>query len=281
MKIMNKIFYYTFFAALSVISLASCKKNNLVVDKAVTPPAYVKFGTWNNSDSAATYTIKSTNAPFKIPVGITNVSNKDRTINFTYSSATAVQGQQYTAPSSLVIKAGEALDSLEIKGIFDGFNSITRLDKIVITISGGDVPVNPTKSHFILNLKKYWEADLNAFSGVYIIQDYTGGAPEGDPYEVTLTPVSVSGPSSIVSITGLWGVDVPPVNVTLNWDNFETGKTTIPKANWFVDPDYGQSTINPNGTGTFSVTDNTIKIGWEARVTAGSFGKYISILKKK
>jgi hypothetical protein len=278
---MNKLFYYTLFAALGVISLASCKKNNLVVDKDVTPPAFVKFGTWNNSDSTATYTIKSTNASFKIPVGITNVSDKDRTINFTYSSPTAVQGQQYTAPSSLVIKAGQALDSLEIKGIFDGFNSITRVDKLTITISGGDVPVNQTKSHFVLSLKKYWEADLNAFSGVYIIQDYDAGVPDGDPYEVTLTPVSLNGPSSVVAISGLWGFDAPPVNVTLNWDNLETGKTTIPKANWFKHATYGQATINPNGTGTFSATDQTMKIGYEATVSAGSFGKYTSTLKKK
>jgi hypothetical protein len=278
---MNKLFYYTLFAAFGVICLASCKKNNLVVDKDVTPPPYVKFGTWNNSDSSATYVIKSNNAPFKIPVGITNVSDKDRTINFTYSSATAVQGQQYTAPSSLVIKAGEALDSLEITGIFDGFNSITRIDKLVITISGGDVPVNQVKSNFILNMKKYWEADLNAFSGVYVIQDYTGGAPDGGPYEVTITPVSLNGPSSVVAIAGLWGFDEPPVKVTLNWDNLETGKTTVPKANWFVHPTYGQSTINPAGTGSFSTATNTIIIGYAATVAAGSFGNYTSILIKK
>jgi hypothetical protein len=69
--------------------------------------------------------------------------------------------------------------------------------------------------------------------------------------------------------------------VTLNWDNLETGKTTIPKASWFKHATYGQATINPNGTGTFSATDQTMKIGYEATVSAGSFGKYTSTLKKK
>jgi len=277
---MNKLFY-TLFVGLALLSIASCKKNNLVVGKNITPSPFVKIGTLNNTDTVGTYVIKSNNAPFKIPIGVTNVSNKDRTILLTYSSATAVQGQQYTAPASMVIKAGKALDSLEITGIFAGYTSITQIDKLVITISGGDVPVSSLKSNYILTMKKYWEADLNAFSGVYINQDYYGGAPDGAPYEVTITPISINGPTSYVGITGVWGYNQPPVNVTLAWSNLETGITTVPKANWFVHPTYGQATINPAGTGTFSTTTNTMTIKYETTVAAGSFGKETSVMVKK
>lgn len=279
---MNKIFLYTFFAAITLVSLASCKKNNLVIGKEITPPAFAKIGTWTASDSTGIYIVKSTNEPFKIPIGVTNVSDKDRTINLSYSSTTAVAGVNYTAPASLVIKAGEALDSLEIAGLFEGFNNdVTRVDKLLITITGGDIPANSVKYNYVLTMKMYWETDLNAFAGDYIIQDYYNGAPEGGPYEVILTPVSLNGPQSVVSIKGLWGVDEPLVNVILNWSDRKTGTTSIVKANWFTDPDYGQSTINPNKTGTFSVVDNKMTIGWEATVDAGSFGKYVSVLIKK
>lgn len=265
-----------FLTALSV-TIFSCKKDNLIT----APSPFGEFATLNTADTVGTYTIRSTNAPFKIPIGISNVSNKDRTLQLTYLSSTAVQGQQYTAPSSIVIKAGQSVDSLEITGIYDGYSSITRVDKLTITISGGDVPTLGVKSNYILNLKKYWEADLNAFSGIYTIQDYDAGVADGDPYEVELAPISVNGPTSYVAITGLWGVDNPTVTVALDWSDLETGKSTIPKANWFVDPDYGQATINPNGTGTFSTVTNKLTIGYEPTVSAGSFGKYTSVLIKK
>jgi len=114
---MNKLFY-TLFAGLALLSLASCKKNNLVVGKDITPPPFAKFSTLGTSDTTASYYIKSSNNTFKIPVGITNVSDKDRTIQFTYTSNSAVQGQQFTAPASIVIPAGKALDSLTISGMF-------------------------------------------------------------------------------------------------------------------------------------------------------------------
>ncbi len=265
-----------FLTAFSVM-ISSCKKDNVIT----APASFGEFATLNTADTVGTYIIRSTNTPFKIPIGISNVADKDRTLQLSYSSPTAVQGQQYTAPSSIVIKAGQSVDSLEITGIYDGYSSITRVDQLTITISGGDVSALGLKSNYILNLKKYWEADLNAFSGTYIIQDYDAGVADGDPYEVELSPISVDGPTSYVAITGLWGVDDPSVKVTLNWKDLEGGKSTIPKANWFVDPDYGQATINPNGTGTFSTVTKTLTIGYEPTVSAGSFGKYTSTLTKK
>ena len=187
---MNKILSYAFFGAIALIAFASCKKNNLVVGKDITSPAFVKIGTWTAADSVGTYVVRSNNAPYKIPIGITNVSDKDRTINFTYSSPTAVEGVNYTAPKSLVIKAGEALDTLEVTGLFAGFNNdVTVSHKLKVSISGGDIPVNPSKFNYDITMKMYWDADVDAFSGTYIIQDFYGGEPDGDPYEVTLTPV--------------------------------------------------------------------------------------------
>lgn len=278
---MNKILSYAFFGVIAIAALASCKKNNLVIGKDVTPPAFVKIGTWTAADSTGLYVVRSNNAPFKIPIGITNVSDKDRTINFTYTSANAVEGVNFTAPKSIVIKAGEALDSLAITGLFAGFNDdVTKVLKLKVTISGGDVPVNPKKFNYDLTMKMYWDANLNAFSGTYIIQDFDGAEPDGDPYEVELIPISGNGPQTSLNIKGLWGRN-ELVKVVLNWDDRTKGTTTIPKAFFYTHSSYGALTINPNGTGKFSATDNTMTIGYENTVSAGSFGKYTSELIKK
>lgn len=278
---MNKILSYAFFGVIAIAALASCKKNNLVIGKDVTPPAFVKIGTWTAADSTGMYVVRSTNQPFKIPIGITNVSNQDRTINFSYSSPTAVEGVNFTAPKSLVIKAGQALDSLEITGLFAGFNNdVTVSHKLKVTISGGDVPVSSKKFNYDLTMKMYWDADVNAFSGIYTIQDFDGGSPDGGPYEVLVAPVSGNGPQTVVSIQGLWGRD-ELVNVVLDWADRTKGATTIPKAFFYSHPSYGALTINPNGTGKFSSPDQTMTIGYENTVSAGSFGKYTSTLVKK
>ena len=278
---MNKILSYILFGALAIVALTSCKKNNLVIGKDITPPAFVKIASWTAADTSGLYVVRSTNAPFKIPIGITNVSSQDRTINFTYSSPTAVEGVNFTAPKSLVIKAGEALDTLEVTGLFAGFNNdVTLSHNLKVTISGGDVPVNPKKFNYNLTMKMYWDADVNAFSGTYIIQDFDGGEPDGDPYEVQVTPVSGNGPQTIVNIKGLWGRS-ELVKVVLDWTDRTKGTTTVPKALFYNHPSYGALTINPNGKGKFLVADNTMTIGYENTVSAGSFGKYTSELIKK
>lgn len=276
---MNKLLSFSLIGVVALISLASCKKNNLVVGKTLNQPAFVKIGTWLAADTAGTYAVKPTNQPFMIPIGVTNVSNVDRTVTLTYTSATAVQGVDYTAPASFVIKAGKALDSLPVTGNFASFGgSVTKIHKIVVTISGGDIATNPTKTHYNLTMKMFWEADVNAFNGVYNISDYYNGVLES-AYTVVITPVSGNGPTSVISIDNLWGSGVP-VKVTLNWTDLNSGATVVPLANWFVDPTYGQSTINPNTTAAcvFTKSPKKLTIGWECRVAAGSFGKYISIL---
>src|SRR5687767_2956010 len=109
---MRKIIANSSFLLLLVFVIVSCKKNNLVVDQDVTPPAVAKFNVRAAADTAATYYISSANKPFKIPIGITTVSDKDRTIQLCYTSTSAVAGSQYTAPATIVIPAGKVLDSL-------------------------------------------------------------------------------------------------------------------------------------------------------------------------
>ena len=109
---MRKYFlnFFTGVVGIALLFFASCKKNNVVLDQDVLPPAFAKFNTIQPTDTMATYYIRSTNDVYKLPIGVTTVSDKDRTINFRYTS-TAIAGTQYNAPSSLIIRAGQALDS--------------------------------------------------------------------------------------------------------------------------------------------------------------------------
>jgi|GEM_PF-3670859 len=274
---MNKNIFYTLLSALLVLGAVSCEKNNVVVGKDVTPPPFVKISTWNAADTTGTYVIPANNKPFMIPIGVTNVSNVDRTINLSYSSPTAVMGEQYTAPTSITIKAGEAVDSLAITGLYDGYTSVTRVDKLTISISGGDVPLQGTKTHYILTMKKYWEAPKDIFTGIYNIQDYYGGDPDGGPYMAELKLVSANGPQLKMQIIGLWGSDVP-LNFTMDWFDLTKGTTTVPTQTWDVIGSYGVSTVKTVGTGTFTVDPEKLTISYNPTVAAGSFGNYISEL---
>lgn len=274
---MNKNIFYTLLSALLVLGAVSCEKNNVVVGKDVTPPPFVKISTWNAADTTGTYVIPANNKPFMIPIGVTNVSNVDRTINLSYSSPTAVMGEQYTAPTSITIKAGEALDSLPITGIYDGYASVTRVDKLTISITGGDVPLQATKTHYVLTMKKYWVAPTDVFTGIFNIQDYYGGEPDGGPYQAELNLVSANGPVLNMQIVGLWGSDVP-LNFTMNWIDLQHGTTVVPTQKWDEIGSYGVSTVKTVGTGTFTVDPKKLSISYNPTVAAGSFGNYISVL---
>src|SRR5688572_28577872 len=119
--------------------VSSCKKEE-VNDDILDVPHYSEFGTANLTGQY--YVLNSPTNQFKIPVGITNLSNEDRTIEFTYSSPTgATAGTHYSAPASVVIPAGKALVSLAVHGIFANY-PIGRRATLFIDITIGDAAVN-------------------------------------------------------------------------------------------------------------------------------------------
>ncbi|MEO7523762.1 MAG: hypothetical protein ABIT58_06680 [Ferruginibacter sp.] len=259
---MNKYFLKFLIAGFSVfiVGLTSCKKNNSVVDQDVVPPTYAKFNVVSASDSAKTYFVKSTGETLKLPVGITTVSDKDRTVNFTYTSTSAVQGVQYSAPASLTIPAGSALDSLEITGLFAGI-AVGEVDTIKIQISGtDDVPASPYKSYYFLYLRKSCPIVINDFVGNYD-NTYDNAGSYG-PYTTTITP------GSITMIT--------PTKASFTIENvYDLGAPTIitVEADWTLSEDYPIVTVADQeyfagldlwikGTmdGSFSACDQTLTI---------------------
>lgn len=290
---MNKLFNYIFFAGIIVLTLTSCEKNNLVVGKDVTPLAYVKFNTTGSADTVATYYIKSDNAPYKIPVGITNVTNTDRTIQFTYSSNTAVQGTQYTAPASIVIPAGKALDSLIISGLYSGYASASQIDTVKISISG-DVPASPYKSHFTLYLRKYCNVVINDFLGDYANStDQQGSGTPTDPYTPTITSITSTGPTTATAIVYDFGDPMfgapynpddlavnPGITIKLDWTDPANFKVTVP-TQVIAEGYYGPNGLISNVVGgTFSSCANTFTIKYNFSIGSSNYGTFTTILKR-
>ncbi|AXY77173.1 hypothetical protein D3H65_25730 [Paraflavitalea soli] len=251
---------------------AGCKK-----EKTTVPPQEAHF---NYQTSGSYFVTQDANTVYKIPVGLTTTADQDRTVQFTISSPSgAAEGQQYTLDKKTVtIPAGKAVDTIYLKGKFNGYPT-GRRDTLVFKITGGDVIAMPGFNEFKVFLQKYCPVNVNDFTGVYNAQDYYNNAPDGSPYTVALTPGTTTGNTGKITIEGLWHDDTP-FNVNLNWDNPASFTTEVPAQSWFVDATYGQSTIRPNGKGTFSSCDNSFRIDYEVTVAAGSFGKYYTILTK-
>ncbi len=257
---MNHFFKYAYIAifGMSLFYLGACKKNNLVVDKEVIPPSYAKFSTIKDADSIGTYYIKSSNAPFKLPIGVTDVTSADRTVKFTYTSSTAVQGVQYNGPASVVIKAGQALDSLSIAGLFAGYPVSSRKDTVTIAIEGGDVPASAYKGKYKLILRKYCDVILPDLYGKYN-KAWDGGFGTGyGPYPmsvVTGSAVSTGATTATIQISNLWDYGAPTtVKVALDWTDPANFKTTIADQVYYAADDVW---IKGTTAGTFSSCDQT------------------------
>jgi hypothetical protein len=230
---MRKIINLTLIA--SFLTIASCKKNNVAIDKdAVTTTSFARFLTATQADSVGTYYIKSSNDSYKLPIGVTTVSDKDRVVNFTYSSNTAT-GSQYNAPASIVIPAGKAVDTLRVNGLFAGYPLATRIDTVKITIEdAADIRaseyITPRKDVYRLLLRKYCDVLLPSFAG-----NYTSAIDNGNygPYPMSIVPaslVSTGTTTGTMTIKNLWDYGVPSIttNVVMDWTNPASFTLTIP-----------------------------------------------------
>ncbi|MGE5521099.1 MAG: hypothetical protein ACM3VS_14330 [Candidatus Dadabacteria bacterium] len=286
--------YRNIFAVICVgvllFTINACKKNNLVIDQQVIPPATAKFNVNKSADTAGTYYIASTGATYKIPIGITNVSDKDRTIQLCYSSTSAVAGQQYNAPATLTIPAGKALDTLRITGLYSGYPTSTKIDVLYIKICGGDVTVSPYWNQYKLTLRKYCDVIPSGLIGDFANStDTYGGSPSSKPnYLATVSNWTSTGPTSatvIIKNLGAtsdngWGpfgptdgAMNPGITATLDWSNPANFSVTIPTQNYFNDGS-GNSTIN--ATGTFSSCDQTYTITEKVKY-AGNGSTYTTV----
>jgi hypothetical protein len=208
----KKINYLLFFVVMSVFVVFSCRKPDIA-----TPPELSHF----MNSAAISYPVQDIpNSVFKFGIGLTAPAKVDRNITFSVSSPTgAVEGQQYTVASkSITIPAGKTIDSISLKGIFNGFPG-GRRDTLVFTITGGDVPALIGSDVLKVVLQKFCPLDMSIFSGNFEVldddwQDYFPG---------DVVTLSVSG--NVVSFDYPTPYNHQPLLITVNPTTFAT---TVP-----------------------------------------------------
>lgn len=259
--------------------VAACKRTGITL-----PPSQAHFMDLHS----AVYFITDTLVTDTIPVGVTTVTNKDRTVSFTVSSPSgAIAGtqptDQYTLSSATVtIPAGQALGYIVVKGNFafykkNGIRKDTLLFAIVNGQSGGIVPAGFNDS-FTLVLRgpclEGVDFDPAEFDGTYnnCIDDQPGSFTSGT-YPVMISGVS-SGPTSDTLLiqnfaNGGFGpfpagspALSPGIIVALDWSNLSDLKATVVSSLLFTDPSLGPVTMTPN-PGTFSSCHQTFTLQYD------------------
>lgn len=267
----------------AITLVVSCKKNNLVIGKNITPPEFVGFEIYpTSSNSYYNFNILSSPSPgttFKIPVGVTTVSNVDRKIKFSYSSRTAVAGAQYSAPSEVTIPAGKAQDTLTIQGIFAGYTT-GRLDtlKIKIENESGYVAKNGYSDSIMLIMKRTCPLNADDLSGTMeVVSDGWGDYGAGD--QVTLTKINST------TISFLYLADNPqPIIMSINPSTYAVTVVKQVYGSGYGGGSWTYGDISCQSVaGAASVADpceNTISVNLTHTVAAGSFGSYTIKFKK-
>ncbi|MBL7751655.1 MAG: hypothetical protein JNN29_09720 [Chitinophagaceae bacterium] len=273
---MKKLLIYMLVAG-SIVSLASCKKNNMVVDKDPLTPSFAKF---NVSATTGTYYIKSTNDPYKIPIGFTSVSDKDRVVNIAITTTTgAAAGVQYNAPATFTMPAGKAVDTLLINGLFSGYPSSNRVDVITITLNDGDVNIAAYNKTFTLTMRKYCDVILANLAGNYT-QTYENGTY--GPYTSALSNfVSTGATTATATLSNIYDSGIS-ATIGLDWTDPTNFKVTMA----------GQQTpytsgglplfvrANSTGTKTFSSCDNTFTLALQLYTTAGVYDSWVMTMAR-
>jgi hypothetical protein len=262
--------------SLSIITLAvvagftACQKNNLAVDTDLVPASAAKF---NTSVLQSTYYVRASGVPFSLPVGVTTVSDKARTINLSYASSTgAAAGVQYNAPATITIPAGKALDTLRVTGIFAGYPLASRVDTLRVTVGGGDVPKNDYNNTYTIIMRKLCDVNLTTLSGSYTkTREYnnTGGLAYG-PYTTQVIGLASTGATSAAGrIRNVYDWDWADLTVNLDWTNPLAPTATIPLQRTFGSDAYSVRST-PGRPNTFSACDNTITITLDFLNAAGA-----------
>lgn len=274
-KLISKI---TLSLLISVSIISGCKKEEVLS----IPPTQAHFA----DKTIGSYYIENTPAStYKVPIGVTTVSDVARKVTVTVTSPTgAVAGTHYNIPSTTVtIPAGKAIDTLTVNGLFSGY-ATNRVDTLTFTISGGDVAVSDYNSTFKLVLRKYCPVSLTTLSGNYTKTFDIEQPPVYGPYltNVVATNNITVGTTDTIRINNFFDYG-GYILVRLDWTdpaNFRTtvldGQTTL----GFVHPTYGNVLIRSAGNGTFSSCDNVFDIRFNLYVTAGSFGNFYTQLKR-
>ena len=275
-KSINRLIVFLLVA--SFATFAGCKKEDAIT----IPPEQVHF----LGETAGSYTIVVPNSSFKVKVGVTTVSNVDRTFTISVSSPTgAASPAQYTlSKTSITIPAGKAIDSIEVKGNFAAYQS-GRKDTLVfnITQAGKEAGFNSTYKLALRGPCFEGDVDLNLLKGDYAKsnEDF-GGAPYG-PYTTSITAVSNTSPTTgTITVANIFDAGWGPIKFNLDWTNPNNRTVTLIQQSGIANagtlsPTYAGRDVSVRafagaaGVGTFSICNQTLVLKMQLGVTGVGF----------
>lgn len=282
--------------ALFAIAVIGCKKEDAVQ----APPEIAHF----TNLSGGSYSITGPGVTYKIPVGFTTVSDKDRTVTVSVSSPTgAVQGTHYTLPATTVtIPAGKAVDSLTVSGNYAQYLS-GRKDTLVFTIvDAKGAATNEYNSVYKLFMRgPCFEADAATdyqfLNGAYQARESgfnsngTTAYSNYGPYAVTVKDATLTSPTTAtITVSRLYEMDGWTGTFTLDWTDLTTRKVTttsqrlgsgaaigLSAYDIYLEPPSTTQNLPNYGTYTFCNNDILLKFRLGARdPSSGALAGYLS-----
>lgn len=257
--------------SLVTMILFSCRKN---LDADI-PPANSEFAYPDNETRNFYVLNTSPGDTYKIPVGVTTPLERPVTLQLSYTSATAVAGTHFTAPSSITIPAGKVLDSVSLKGFFVNIPAgVTH--RVVAKISGGDLPALVGRDSVVLLLRRYCNVDVSSLAGDYNTTETSafGGTPTSYVSSVS-NVVQTSATTATATMNNLWDFNLT-ANVVFDWTdpaNFKvTLSPTIQQTFYLYQGTAATFITQAAGTiNTFSSCDNKITMNLRFYTGAGTF----------
>ena len=210
--------------ALFTVMITGCKKE----EKLVLPPSLAHF----TNRTSGTYFITAPGVTYKVPIGVTTVSDKPRTINISVSSPTgAVQGTHYTLGStSVTIPAGQTIDSIEVRGVFSEYTT-GRKDTLVFTLQSPDLSSSEYNGTFRLLMRGpcfEGDVDLNEFLGSYNNTNEVLGTSAYGPYATTISAVNLeTATTGTITVTNIFDFGWNPITFKLDWTDPNNRTVTL------------------------------------------------------
>jgi hypothetical protein len=300
----NNKFLFIAIMLISMSGMIACKKSgeNLYI-----PVEQEHF----LGSSSGTYFVINTTGTYKVGVGATTVSDKDRTVTVGFTSKTnATEGTQFSfVKKTVTIPAGKAVatDSITLLGVYSQYTS-GRKDtlKLFITPSEGKTSYAYMDTvNLIIRGACFDATDINSTSIQELVGSYpntierfytnaTGAFTTYGPYTTTVKSITSTGPTTAEAVVGnLWDDGWADVKFILDWTNINNRTTTMTPATGTVVKDASTFSTTYAGypgvvapatstvaggttTGTFSLCGQTLVLKFRPGVQGlGYFGNTI------
>jgi hypothetical protein len=193
--------------------LTSCFK-----EQKFNPPAEALFP---RSATAQNYFVRNTpTSSFKLPIGVTNVSNSPRTVSVSIASnSTAVEGTHFNITNkTITIPAGKAVDTVDIRGLYANLPNTGSLTLNLAVAGTNDISAAGFLSTQRVNIFRYCDVVLNNFVRAYNnTRDIEANFGPYTTSIVSATPLTTTTASIVVR--NFYDFGFNDLTFTLNWTN--------------------------------------------------------------